>query len=598
MKFAQIRSMKPGVPVSVQRTCRRKDGESRTMELLLTRFGCPGRELIVASFRDLTERKQAEAALRQSEDTLRLAIDTIPGLVWTSLPDGNIEYLNKRWLDYTGLRQEEAAGWGWQVAIHPEDVLGLVDYWKAILASGEPGEHEARLRRFDGEYRWFLFRGVPLYDEHGRVVKWYGTNTDIEALRASEHLARGQLEALTQTLNALAQESAPEKFLEHVLRTISARLGAHSISVWEMNERTGCVELVGQCEDNELTLITDQEASSRVMSAPYEHPVWREFFRTGRHCVIGEITSGETRVRVASGPDTPWHHWMEHAVANSNVTVMMKRLSALGVVTTLCVPMFVGGKVTGFLGIRFPQKRDFRDEEIELTRALAHQATLALQSVRLTHLSREAAVTAERNRMARDIHDTLAQGFTGVIVQLEAAEDAQANGLSAEAARHLERASGLARESLREARRSVHALRPQVLAGKNLCAAMEELIRKMTAGTSLDADFAVQGEPHVIPEDWEENLLRVGQEALTNTLRHARAKHFEARLTFGPHAVRLELRDDGCGFDSSSREDGLGLLGIRERVEAMSGELTIRSAPEKGATILVVLPLTEYSTVS
>jgi PAS domain S-box-containing protein len=384
------------------------------------------------------ERKRAEEALHRSEDYLRLAIDTIPGLVWTSLPDGHIEYLNKRWLEYTGMRQEEATGWGWQAAIHADDLDGLATYWRSILRSGEAGRYEARLRRFDGEYRWFLFKGVPLRDEHGTVVKWYGTNTDIEAMRVSEHLARGQLEALSQTLTALSQESEPEKVLEHVLRTIGQQLKSHSLGVWEMNQVTGRVELIGNCEGDRLQLATSQEnLASRVVTPPRDHPVWSEFFRSGQQFVFGEMDAESARVRLADGPDTAWYDWMGDPVDHPQVRGMMKRLVAAGVVATLMVPMLVAGKVVGFLSIRFREKRAFSSEELELTRALSHQAMLALQLLRLSQQSRQAAVEAERNRMARDIHDTLAQGFTGVIVQLEAAEEAQARGLANDAAAHM-----------------------------------------------------------------------------------------------------------------------------------------------------------------
>jgi PAS domain S-box-containing protein len=119
-------------------------------------------------------------ALIDSEQSLRLVIDTMPGLVWSSRPDGYIDYLNQRWLDYSGYTLEQASGWGWQNAIHPQDAAGLLEYWNSILGSGIVGEYEARLRRHDGAFRWFLFRGMPLRDQSGAVVKWYGTNTDIE----------------------------------------------------------------------------------------------------------------------------------------------------------------------------------------------------------------------------------------------------------------------------------------------------------------------------------------------------------------------------------------------------------------------------------
>src|SRR4051812_30433529 len=127
-----------------------------------------------------------------SQDQYRLAIDAIPGLVWTALPNGEIDFLNQRWLEYTGLSFEQASGWGWQVALCPEDLPRLVAYWVSVLEVGRPGEIEARLRRYDGVDRWFLFRAVPAYDEQGNVVKWYGQTIDIEDRKRAEEEARKQ----------------------------------------------------------------------------------------------------------------------------------------------------------------------------------------------------------------------------------------------------------------------------------------------------------------------------------------------------------------------------------------------------------------------
>ena len=124
------------------------------------------------------------------ENELSRVVDALPGLVWTARPDGHIDFLNQRWCDYTGLGVDEAYGRGWQTAIHPEDLPELLERWQSILASGEPSETEARLRRFDGEYRWFLFRTCPLADASGAVVKWCGMNTDIEDRRRSEETQR------------------------------------------------------------------------------------------------------------------------------------------------------------------------------------------------------------------------------------------------------------------------------------------------------------------------------------------------------------------------------------------------------------------------
>jgi PAS domain S-box-containing protein len=142
---------------------------------------------------DIDDRKQAEEALRASERTLNLIINTIPMLAWSTDPTGSVEFLNQRWLEFTGLSAEQASGFGWSVAIHPDDAKGLIDYWQAALDSGTEVDVEARMRRFDGQYRWFLFRASPLRDESGKIVKWYGTNVDIEdRKRADEELRRSE----------------------------------------------------------------------------------------------------------------------------------------------------------------------------------------------------------------------------------------------------------------------------------------------------------------------------------------------------------------------------------------------------------------------
>jgi len=120
------------------------------------------------------------------ENELSRVVDALPGLVWTALPDGHIDFLNQRWCEYTGLSVDEAYGRRWQTAIHPEDLPELLERWRSMLASGEPRDMEARLRRFHGEYRWFLFRTCPLADASGQVVKWCGMNTDIEDRRRAE----------------------------------------------------------------------------------------------------------------------------------------------------------------------------------------------------------------------------------------------------------------------------------------------------------------------------------------------------------------------------------------------------------------------------
>src|SRR5271170_2346926 len=147
----------------------------------------------------------ALAELKNSENKLRQVIDTIPTLAWCNLPDGSNEFLNKRWHEYTGLSPEESAGWGWQTAIHPEDRAPLMEKWRGLMVIGEPGEMEARLRRHDGVFRWFLMRVEPLRDETGKIVRWYGTCTDIETLKQTEAKLREEERELRRITDVIPQ---------------------------------------------------------------------------------------------------------------------------------------------------------------------------------------------------------------------------------------------------------------------------------------------------------------------------------------------------------------------------------------------------------
>jgi formate hydrogenlyase transcriptional activator len=160
---------------------------------------------------------------RQAQD-VRIVVDAIPTLAWSAQGDGSADFFNQRWLDYTGLSAEEARDWGWTVALHPEDLNGLVDYWRSMLDSGEAGEIEGRLRRFDGVYRWFLFRAAPSFDKDGRVVKWFGTNTDIEDRKQAECLLSGENLALEMTAKGNSLESILEALCRVVEQTASGCL--------------------------------------------------------------------------------------------------------------------------------------------------------------------------------------------------------------------------------------------------------------------------------------------------------------------------------------------------------------------------------------
>ena len=167
-----------------------------------------GRFLRRITGRKRGERVSAEEELSGSEDRLRLIIDTIPTMAWSLSPDGRVDFVNQRWREYTGISLEDELDAPTR-AMHPDDLPGAVEQWLVDMAAGEPYEHEMRLRRADGEYRWFLIRTVPLRDEHQNIIKWFGTSTEIEDRKRAEKLLFRSFEqqrALTARLQSVREE--------------------------------------------------------------------------------------------------------------------------------------------------------------------------------------------------------------------------------------------------------------------------------------------------------------------------------------------------------------------------------------------------------
>jgi len=151
------------------------------------------------------ELSDAPEKLRQEAARLQALIDTVPSFLWTSFPDGSKEFLNRRWYEYTGLTPEQGKGWGWKVVVHPDDLDRLIREWLALLNDPKPGELETRIRRYDGEYRWFLIRVLPEFDAEGNVVRWLGSDTDIEDRKRTEKKLLEEERELRRITDAIPQ---------------------------------------------------------------------------------------------------------------------------------------------------------------------------------------------------------------------------------------------------------------------------------------------------------------------------------------------------------------------------------------------------------
>ena len=182
-----------GESLNVETVRKHKDGTRVHVSMVSGSVSIAGSQISeYVIYRDITERKHAEEALQKSERNLAAIIHTIPTTAWTARPDGYCDFLNQVWLDFVGMTAEQAKGWGWAEAIHPDDREKLVKEWQSCLASGTAIDTEARIRRFDGSYRWFLMRANPLRDESGNILKWYGTCIDIDDRKRGEETLRAR----------------------------------------------------------------------------------------------------------------------------------------------------------------------------------------------------------------------------------------------------------------------------------------------------------------------------------------------------------------------------------------------------------------------
>jgi two-component system, NarL family, sensor kinase len=255
------------------------------------------------------------------------------------------------------------------------------------------------------------------------------------------------------------------------------------------------------------------------------------------------------------------------------------------------IPLYAQEKKLGVMNVASPGWRSLSPEDLQLLYTIGDLLSISVERARLFARSTRLGAVEERNRLAREIHDTLAQGLTATTLQLESA-DALLDAGSEKAHGPLRRALSLTRSNLEEARRSVLDLRASPLEGRPLSEALKALVERWEAETGIAARYGAVNGSRPLPPSVEAALYRICQEALTNVARHAGAERATVRLVATPDRVRLAVEDDGSGFDAAGvPEDRHGIVGMRERAEVLGGTLEVRSEPGEGTRIEVTAPL-------
>ena len=374
---------------------------------------------------------------------------------------------------------------------------------------------------------------------------------------------------LSRSLNKLTDTADLDEFLGQVVLEITHQVGAVDGHIFLYKEDNNTLETFLSVRYG-VIYQGAAEGDPTIFHSPFPadiSPVFQYLLETKEISLLS--TNNNADFTLWWEDTLEWHRRMGHQEAAA-------------------IALSIGDKPLGILGLAFTEKSSLKPEESELIYALTNQASLAIQLTNLAQQAQEWVMTDERNRMAREIHDTLAQAFTGISLQLEAAKNSLTTNPEVATERILQ-AKSLAKEGINEARRSVRALRPEAL-DFGLPTALHQLIDKMLLGTKIKSEISIEGETRILTAEKEIELFRIAQEALTNVIRHAQATKIYLQLICEPDTICLLIKDNGVGFDLLElHSKGFGLLGMKERSDRLDGDLLINSALGRGTEITVTV---------
>ena len=610
-----------------------------------------------------TPKRDADEPSNAVEERLRLIIDTIPAIAWRKLPDGSADFLNRNFWEYTGLSLEDGLGWGWMNAFHPDD--RLVEEWRTALAAGKPFEREARLRRSDGQYRWFLIRAVPLRDEQGKIANWYGTTTDIEDLKRAEDHVRLIIDTLPTMVWTLQPDGAidfvnqrwmdytglslqeeiedptrpvhPED-LPRVMKKWVADLAAGQPSEDEIrlrradgeyrwflvrtaplrDERGNVVKWFGVSIDIEDSrraeeALRSSEREQRHISKQLE----RERTRLVEAQEVAKMGSWEADLqslnviwseqthRIFEADPSRFHptrpkfrefiHAEDRAKVDAAFVASLDKRSPCTVEYRIVMP-------DGRVKILEERWQAFHDEEgkpirvagtcRDITERVRAEEELQRLSGQLLRLQDQ-----ERRRIARDLHDSTGQDLVALattLSQLHASIPSPSRKLRKLASQ----CQALADQCIREVRTLSYLLHPPMLDEAGLEDAIRDYASGFTERTGIEVEVEISPRLGRMIPDVEVALFRVVQESLTNIQRHSGSPQARIRIDRDPAKITLEIGDKGSGISGNLRRrkaespfgPGVGIPSMHERVKLIGGHLEIESS-DSGTTVRVTIPI-------
>ncbi|HEY2646576.1 MAG TPA: PAS domain S-box protein [Candidatus Acidoferrales bacterium] len=603
--------------------------------------------------RGRSHRSKSRSSPAASKSELRSAIDLIPQLVWSALPDGTIEYCNKSWLEHTGLTLEQAKGWGWTAAIHAEDRDEFIGTWRRILQEGVMGLTETRMRRSDGTFHWFLISMLPQRDKRGHVVRWFGTNTDIEAQKAAEKVlveAEDRFRQIMDAAPALMWISNTDKlctyfnkaWLAFTGRPLEAELGNGWAEGVHPEDLKRCMDTYIQAfdrreefrmeyrlrrNDGEYRWVLDIGVPSYDEDRSFAGYVGTGFDITERKRIEEELRKGEERFRLAAHLGKIFaYDWDtasdviklsgtfaqilevgdeayttgQHMLAKVHPDDRKRIDAELAKVSPDHPELLISYRVVRSDGTVIWVERNgrhFFDGNGKLQRILGMVRDITEQKRSeevVDNMSRRLieAQEQERLRIARELHDNTNQRLALLAVGIEQIKSDFPFGMSG-LHRRLDEIGKNAVEISKEVQCLSHELYSSKLSYLGLVAAMRGFCSEFSEKMNVKITFDARNLPNPVPSDVSLCLFRVLQEALNNAAKHSNSSVFEVKLWGTPDEIHLLITDLGIGFDldAARKGPGLGLISMQERVRLMKGTLSIETQPGLGTTFQVHAPV-------
>ena len=409
--------------------------------------------------------------------------------------------------------------------------------------------------------------------------------------RAAE-LAKAN-EALRECLDALSSVPEVDEFLGQVMKAITRQLGAVSSTLRRRDFEKNTMPMEYVFQDGRVMTPDEAGYPEGLQSNSLDEERAKPFLE---RLLIHSFT-----VPPVKGGKQRFATFLDHPSAITRTTdppipipeSQQAYLRELGVKSVLMIPLTSRRQLIGMLTFRFTEEREFRLEELEIARALVTQASLAIQLTRLAKTARQSAVLEERNQLAGEIHDSLAQFFTGISMQLGAAREVIEAG-NGSILSYLERASDLAQFGLAEARRSAFSLQPTAIEESGFIEALRKLVERSNIPGRLRCNFHATGVAEECLQSFVQlDLLRIAQEAISNAVRHARPTVISVNLRCNPTYIVLEVTDNGSGIADShlANSEGFGLSSMRSRAAHIGAQLDIRSAEGRGTTVTANVPV-------